>query len=673
MLVRKFDINNFENEYNTLCQHLYPWENKVETPFGSMFCVVEPGNLTKLHNHHEGESFFILQGKGLLTSATETQEVSTGDVIYLEPFINHQIQNISSDEQLYLITIYWENMKAASESAKLIQDKTDIVSAPNVFITSPAPCANGDLHLGHLSGPYLGADVYSRYQRMRGKTTYHLCGSDDNQGYVALKAQQMGISPQQLAKQSGDAIHRTLEKAQIPVELFLRPSTFPEYTQFVQDFFLKLYQEGKIVLKETPSFYCEHCEKYLFQAYIGGECPQCGSSSEANSCETCGRSNHPDELVSPRCRLCGNEPIQRPLAKFYFPLKPYEQKLRNYYREATMDSHLLSICEQSLQDGLPDRPISHVSDWGISVPVAGFENQRLDAWIEFAAGGHLFATEKLSETSNSLKGWQDFWVGSDVDIVQFFGFDNGYFYAVLFPALFWAYDANIKPPKVFVSNEFYLLDNEKFSTSRGHAVWGREFLQEFSTDLMRFYLAYTRPEVEQTNFSRAEFERTVQHELFDQWNPWLKEANLRLLNEYSGSVPEPGAWTDKHRVFYQELNRLIEQVSSAYRAETFSLQRASRVLCELVRVARAFGRSEAYLSKFGTKKEEKRTALALEFASVKLLALLSAPIMPEFAVSLWQYLGYDKPLFEGSWEDTLHFIRSGQTVGELPLIQLAPK
>jgi methionyl-tRNA synthetase len=669
MFVRKLNVDDFENEYNTLCQHLYPWKDKVDTPFGSMFCIVEPGNTTKLHNHHEGETFFILQGKGVFHANEESTDVGMGDVIYLQPFIEHQVHNTSTEERLYLITVYWEDMKSASEQAKQVTSKASTISAPYVFITSPAPCANGDLHLGHLSGPYLGADIYRRYQQMRGRRTYHLCGSDDNQGYVALKAQQLGISPQQLAKQSGDAIHSTLTAAKIPVDLFLRPNTFPDYTEFVHDFFLKLYREGKIVLKETASFYCECCEKYLFQAYIVGQCPQCGASSEANSCETCGRSNHPDELVDPRCKVCEAKPVERPLEKFYFKLKPYEQKLRDYYKTVKMDSHLMAICEQSLEDGLPDRPITHLADWGVTVPVKGFENQRLDAWIEFAAGGHLFAADKLSQGSSVLKGWKDFWASSSVDIVQFFGFDNGYFYAVLFPTLFWAYDEAIEPPKVFVSNEFYLLDGEKFSTSRGHAVWGKEFLEEFPADLMRFYLAYTRPEVGQMNFSRVEFEQTVKQTLLDQWNSWLQGVHSRLMDEYDGVLPEPGAWTDKHRMFYQELNRCVEDISSAYNAETFSPQKATRVLCELVRMASSFGQSEAALSKFGSKKEERRTAIALEFAAVKILALLAAPLMPEFALSLWNYLGYEQSIWDGTWEETLHFVPSNRLI-ETPPPQL---
>lgn len=669
MLIRKFNIADFEDEYNTLCQHLYPWTERVDTPFGSMFCIVEPEKVTKRHNHHEGETFFIMQGKGLIITEGESVEVGFGDIVYFPPFTNHQIKNISADEKLYLITVYWENMKAVSERAKTKAVEDATISAPTVFITSPAPCANGDLHLGHLSGPYLGADIYNRYQRMRGKKTYHLCGADDNQSYVQLKAMQLGIEPDQLAEQSGNAIQATLEKAKISVDLFLRPNTFADYTEFVQNFFLKLYNENKIVLKETLSFYCEPCEKFLFQAYIAGKCPQCGSSSEANSCETCGRSNNYNELIDPVCKLCGSKPVERPLAKFYFPLKPYEKNLREYYQKVKMDSRLMAIAEQSLQDGLPDRPITNVSDWGIPVPVAGFENQRLDPWLEFAAGGHLFAAEKINQNLNSSNGqaWQD----ENTDIVQFFGCDNGYFYIVFFPALFWAYDSNVILPKVFVNNEFYLLEAEKFSTSRGHAVWGIDFLQQFSADAARFYLAYTRPENQQTNFSQSEFERTIQHDLEGQWNSWLQEVNSRLINEYGGIIPEPGAWTDNHRNFYRELNRLSEEVTSAYEAETFSPQKASRALIELVRIARGFGQAEAYLSEFSTKKEERRTTIALESAAVKTLALLVAPIMPDFASRLWQYLGYDSPLFGGTWEDIPGFIPSGRRVGELPLISLS--
>ena len=187
---------------------------------------------------------------------------------------------------------------------------------------------------------------------------------------------------------------------------------------------------------------------------------------------------------------------------------------------------------------------------------------------------------------------------------------------------------------------------------------------------MRFYLAHTRPEVGQTNFSRIEFEQTLKQALLYQWNPWLQGVHSRLMDKYDGILPEPGAWTDRHRVFYQELNRCVEDISSAYNAETFSPQKVTRVLCELVRMASSFGQSEAALSKFETKKEERRTAIALEFAAVKALALLAAPLMPEFAADLWQYLGYARPIWDSTWEDTLHFVPSNRLI-QTPPPQLA--
>ncbi len=673
MFVRKVNPDEFQECYDTLCQELYPWQDVVNPPFNSMRCVVEPGKITHIHNHHEGETFFILEGEGKIAVGNETETVGAGDVIYLPPFLNHTLENTSAQNKLSFITVWWEDMKLAAERAKMTTDKTRVVSGKNVLVAPPPPTPNGDLHLGHLSGPYIGADIYTRYLKLRGVNAFYTCGAHDNEGYVLTTAERLGLTGRELADKSSDAIRSTLKKAKIEVDHYWRPDNSPEYLDFIHGFFKKLYSEGKIVKKETPSFYCKSCRKYLFQSFVEGKCPQCGSTSQANSCETCGRSNHYNDLIDPQCKSCGDKPVERPLAKFYFPLKPYEKQLREYYKTVKMDPRLRAICERSLLDGLPERAITQVTNWGVSVPMEGFEDQRFDPWFELAAGQCLFGTQQLSRSLEQTSGWERFWKAEDGNVVQFFGFDNGYFYALLFPALLLAYDSSINLPKVFVNNEFYRLEGDKFSTSRGHAIWGSDFFDQFSADTVRFYLAHTRPETQQTNFSQAEFERTVQRELKDEWNQWLEEISAKLQEEYDGVVPEPGAWTDNHRIFYRELSKFIEEVEFAYEAESFSPQKATRMLCELVRTARRFGAAENYLRGIETKKDELRTSIALELAAIKTLTLLTAPIMPDFATRLWQQLGDGTTLFEGNWKKAPEFVSAGRKLDDFPLINPLPQ
>ncbi|MGB3508773.1 MAG: class I tRNA ligase family protein [Microcoleaceae cyanobacterium] len=666
MFVRKLNPEKFQKAYGGLYQQLYPWQDVVNPPFTSMWCVVEPGKVTQIHNHHEGETFFIVEGEGEITVENEAENVGTGDVIYFPPFVNHTLKNTSTTENLSFVSVFWEDMKSVAENAKAATNKTG-TEAKKVLVIAALPTTNGDLHLGHLAGPFVSADLYTRYLKMRGTEAYLVSGTDDYQSYVPLKGENLELTASQILERFSKTILKTMQEVGMEIDFFLSPYQHSDYHQFVQELFLKLYREGKIIVKETPSLYCESCDRYIFQAYVQGQCPHCGAGSDGNGCEACGRPNDCIDLSDPICKTCQNKPIEKPLAKFYFSLSHYESELRDYYQNVQMSAHMGSICEGMLGDGLPEVVVSHPTDWGVSIPVEGFEGQCIEPYFDVTAS-FLFVAQKLKELKGKLTDIPDFWHAEDARIVQFCGIDNAYVVGVMMPALLLASDPTIKLASGFITNEFYRLEGLKFSTSRGHLIGGSEFLQQFSSDVVRFYVSYDRPEIEQTSFSQTEFEQTIERELIGEWTQWLRAVNTKVSNEYNGIVPEPGAWTNSHRIFYQELHQLTKAVTSAYELETFSPQKATRSLCELVRTARRFGLSEDYLKQLNGKENERRTAIALELAAVKALALLAAPIMPNFTTQLWQQLGYETPLFQGTWEETPHFIPGGQKIGNLPQI-----
>src|SRR6266576_2751930 len=307
-----------------------------------------------------------------------------------------------------------------------------------LLVSAPPPTANGDLHLGHLSGPFLRADILSRYSKMRGKQTYCLCGADEHQSYVAFRAEQLGLTPVETVDRFSEAIRKTFQAARIDVDVFVRPSRSPRHQKFVQEMFAKLYAEGKLITRKAPSLYCKNCEQYLFEVYVCGECPHCGAGSCGNACEVCGRPNNCVDLENPVCNRCGNTPTTRSSTRLYFPLGSFEQQLRTYYESVVMNPRLRALCDQMLAAGLPDIAMSHPADWGIPVPIPGFAGQCIYVWFEVAAG-LLAATQELSEESGLEGGWKGFWQVDDVDVVQFCGFDNGYFYSMLIPALLLAF------------------------------------------------------------------------------------------------------------------------------------------------------------------------------------------------------------------------------------------
>ncbi len=651
MHVRKLDREKFAHGYGIVSQTIYPWQGVAEPPIYSSWCVVEPGKVARSHKHQEHESFIIVSGRGLMTVDGETQVLEAGDVVFMSPFITHELKNLD-DEDLVFVGMVWEEMdEAVRLNREAVAGNGKPAAARRVLITATPPTPNGDFHVGHLSGPYLGADIHKRYLGMRGIEAAYLCGADDHQSYVATRARHDGSTPREVADRFGNAMPETLERARIRLDHFARPGTSPHHVRMTQDVFRRLWERGAIVAKDASTLFCEGCEKLLFEAHVRGRCPHCDRASGGNVCEDCGRPNDCADLGDPRCVECGASPAVRTTRRLYFPLEPYREQLEKLWSRAHLSPHLQALCQEMLADGLPEIAVSHPADWGIPVPVEGFEDQRIYVWLEMAPG-FLAATRELGERLGDEAGWSGVWARGDAHkVVQFFGFDNGYFYALLFPAVFLAYDPDIRLPDAFVTNEFYRYEGSKFSTSRDHALWGRELLDRVSADAARFYLAYDGPETEQTDFTLPQLEETVRRELEQGWEPWLRELGAKLAGSFDGTVPGTGAWTTEQQRFFQALCDLTRQVATAYEAETFSPQAAVRGLCELVRRARRYGKAEQHWSRIPARFEEWRTAVALEVTAAKTLALLAAPVMPDFAARLWRDLGREGCLENGSWEE----------------------
>jgi methionyl-tRNA synthetase len=531
-----------------------------------------------------------------------------------------------------------------------------------VLVLAPPPTPNGDLHVGHLSGPYLRADIYVRYSRMLGNETYYLCGIDEHQSYVALKGRQIGLSPQETADKFAAEIEQTLSATHIQIDWMARPSRLSQHRPLVESVFYQLQREGRIVEREEPCLFCKTCQMYLFEAYVHGLCPHCDQTCGGNSCEACGRPNDCRDLRHPVCNICGTRASFHNVARSYLPLSPYERQLQEYLETATMSSNVRALGEQMIKDGLPDVAVTHPADWGLSAP--GSSGQKIYVWFEMAAG-LLAATQALSEAMDEPGGWERFWKGPDVEIVKFLGFDNTFFYSLFFSSVFQAWDREIRPPQVLLANEFYRLEGLKFSTSRNHAIWGRELLRHQNVDLVRFYLAYSGPETEQTSFTLAEYEQTVRRELLDGVQGWLHQLGSAISNEYNGIAPSQGVWTETMHSFYGRLNDIVRKAEVSYSSKEFSTQRAARLLLELAREARSFSHSESHWKRVSDRRLTRNTAIALELLAAKTLALLSAPIMPGFAARLWQDLGQTKSLQVQSWSHDPEWIRPGTFISNL--------
>jgi methionyl-tRNA synthetase len=664
--IRRRKTAAFQPGGGILMSSLHPWKGVADTPFGSAWALVEPGKTSQRHKHHEGETWIVMEGRGVVSVDGASEELGPGDAVYMPPFAPHTIHNPSDCERLVFLTLYWENLAAAAGQVHS-GEHTPRASAPSrrrVLVTITPPTPNGDLHLGHLAGPYLGADIHARALRMQGCEAHYVTGSDDFQSYVAGKALRTGKTPEQVADHYAGGIETALRTAGVRCDQFSRNLRAP-YVSLIQGMVKKLYAEGHVVAKACDYLVSPTDGRPLFEFYVSGKCPHCGSPAGGGCCEECGRLNEGIDLVDPVATLGGGPLTKKRITRLVLPLSQHADRIRALLDRMSMSTHLRSLAEGLLKYGLPDVPVTHPHHWGLPCTVAGFEDQVISTWFEMGHSmleGYRQCRKSAGGSASDQNLLPKMAPEAGIEIVQFFGFDNGFYYALLYPLLYQLVDPGCEPPAALVCNEFYLLDGLKFSTSRNHAVWVRDILETEPADLVRFYLAHTRPESARTSFTTSAYQAFVTGELRGDWQSWLRDLGQRVREHFAGVAPEPGLWTDAHQRYYRDIEALLQRTREGYQAPTFSTQTVTHQLLELVRRARDLGHAERPLSQVAGRRDEYRTAMALELASARALAEHVAPIMPVFAGRLWQALGLEGLVEAHGFDAHLTFVPTGTRV-----------
>lgn len=492
------------------------------------------------------------------------------------------------------------------------------------WITATPPTPNGELHVGHLAGPYVAADVLRRFLRADGDPALLTTGMDDHQSYVPVRGLKDGRTAEEVSDGYGRDIVAGWSAAGVEFDRIVQPRTDRGYPRVVQDFFLRLFDSGAIVPRTRDLPWCPFCERWLYEAYVAGGCPHCGLPSGGNACEACGRPNHCGDLVEPRCAVCQEPALLRPCERLFLPLAPFADRLAELWDRVAMPPHLRALCERMSAEGLPEIAVSHPGSWGVPVPVPGFEHHRIYVWLEMAPG---YLLERDAEGGLPTEG-----------PVQLFGFDNGYFHAVLFPAAYLALDPHAPLPAAFLVNEFYRLEGRKFSTSRRHAVWALEALREVGSDVLRYHVLSDRPNGRQTNFTREALQRSRRH-LHEHWNGWLERLLTAVETDCAGRPPaEPPSGPAWERLAAR-LRRAAEDLRDAYSVAGFDPRRAVAILDEVVALAADFGHVQAHQRSRPAGAAPHRAALSGQLAIAGALTAWAAPVMPAGAERLARLLG----------------------------------
>lgn len=420
------------------------------------------------------------------------------------------------------------------------------------LVTSALPYANGPVHIGHLAGVYVPADIYVRYLRLKGEDVVWVCGSDEHGVPITLKARAEGVTPQDIVDKYHNIIKTSFEEFGISFDIYSR-TTSPVHYKTASDFFRVMYDKGEFTEQTSMQFYDEEAKVFLADRYIMGTCPHCQNDrAYGDQCEKCGSTLNATDLINPKSTITGSAPVMKETKHWYLPLDKHEQFLREWILDGHKEwkANVYGQCKSWLDLGLQPRAVSRDLDWGIPVPVDGAEGKVLYVWFD-APIGYISATKELTPD------WERYWKSEDTKMVHFIGKDNIVFHCIVFPAMLKAHGGFILPDNV-PANEFLNLEGDKISTSRNWAVWLHEYLEDFpgKQDMLRYVLCANAPETKDNDFTWKDFQSRVNNELVAVLGNFVNRALVLTQKYFEGQVPACGQLTDYDRDILGELPQL---------------------------------------------------------------------------------------------------------------------
>ena len=496
-------------------------------------------------------------------------------------------------------------------------------------VTAALPYANGGVHIGHLAGVYVPADIYVRYLRLKKREVAFIGGSDEHGVPITIRAKKEGITPQDVCDRYHKLIKDSFEEFGISFDIYSR-TTSETHHKFASDFFRKLYDDGKLVEKESEQYYDEEAHQFLADRYIMGECPHCGNpNAYGDQCEKCGSDLSPMELKNPHSTISGSQPVIKRTKNWYLPLNDYQEWLKQWILEDHKEwrPNVYGQCKSWLDMDLQPRAMTRDLDWGIPVPVEGAEGKVLYVWFD-APIGYISNTKELCEKDPKHFGnWQKWWQDPETRIVHFIGKDNIVFHCLIFPTMLKAHGDYVLPDNV-PSNEFLNLEDDKISTSKNWAVWLHEYLRDFEgkQDVLRYVLTANAPETKDNNFTWKDFQERNNSELVAVYGNFVNRA-LQLTKKYwNGVVPACGELEEIDRQTIQEFKDVKAKVE-AY-LDIFKFREAQKEAMNLARIGNKYIAETEPWKLWKTDPKRVETILYISLQLVANLSIAFEPFLP---------------------------------------------
>ena len=533
-------------------------------------------------------------------------------------------------------------------------------------VTSALPYANGPVHIGHLAGVYVPADIYVRYLRLKGEEVLFVGGSDEHGVPITIRAKKEGITPQDVVDRYHTLIRDSFKEFGISFDVYSRTSSKTHH-QVASDFFKKLYENGKFIEKTTEQYYDEEAQQFLADRYIVGECPRChATDAYGDQCEKCGSTLSPEELINPISKLSGAKPVKKETKHWYLPLDQHEEWLRQWILEDHKEwrPNVYGQCKSWLDLGLQPRAVSRDLDWGIPVPVEGAEGKVLYVWFD-APIGYISNTKELCDNNPQYGNWEKWWKDEETRLIHFIGKDNIVFHCIVFPAMLKAEGSYIIPDNV-PSNEFLNLEGDKISTSRNWAVWLNEYLVEFPNkqDTLRYVLTANAPETKDNDFTWKDFQARNNNELVAIYGNFINRALVLTKKYFDGKVPALNELTDYDKETLKEFSNVKEKLESLL--DNFKFRDAQKEAMNLARIGNKYLAETEPWKLAKTDMERTATILHIGLQIAANLAIAFEPFLPFSSAKLRTML--NMPDFSWNQLGKIDLLATGAVLGEATLL-----
>lgn len=518
-----------------------------------------------------------------------------------------------------------------------------------LLVTSALPYANGRLHIGHLAGAYLPADIFVRYHRLKGSDVVYICGSDEHGVAITIRAEQEGVHPQAIIDKFHELNKKSFERFGMSFDNYSRTS-LPIHHETAQEFFLDLYNKGILKKKKESQFYDEDAGMFLPDRYVEGTCPKCGfEDARGDQCEKCGSDLNQTDLINPRSKISGKTPVLRDTYHWYFPLGDFQDRLKEYLDQRPWwKENVRNYCYGWIKQGLQARAITRDLSWGIKVPLEDADGKVIYVWFE-AVLGYISATKEWAQKIGEPERWQSYWQNENCKLVHFIGKDNIVFHAVMFPSFLMAKGGYALPYDV-PANEFLNLKGDKISTSRNYAIWLDDYLDRFPPDPLRYCLAAIAPETKDSNFSWHDFQTRNNSELVGILGNFVNRSLTFVKKHFDNKVPEQHQLDELDQWMLNQLTDGPKKVAASL--DKYEVRQALKHFIGVARDANKYFNDKQPWLVIKSDRESCATTLNICLQVSKTLAVLMAPFMPPSAEKLWQLLNLAGDVHKQDWFNT---------------------